>query len=277
MTEPRTYEQLMAEAVRVLTEAARQTRTVGIGEEAKQEQADFAEFLTMAVAGAAANMGGIEEILAGRPGSWEAEYVRQMLGSTVGPDGEQLMEHRTEPLRFVVNVEDILVDYEQWALYDADEQELTQEEFAIAPSYPSGSPELAAALPRSPEQEEAVEGVQRTRDRLEEQREREWAAYGQALADNIRLAAAELLPDLPVPVEVQVVLDYNTEDVDRSESPTWRVWEQAIAATPLPSGLAPRDYPPDAAGRIAHADRDAGRTPRARLDSTQGDLDTDPS
>jgi hypothetical protein len=37
------------------------------------EPADFAEFLTLAVASTAANVGGVEELLAGRPGSWEAD------------------------------------------------------------------------------------------------------------------------------------------------------------------------------------------------------------
>ncbi len=55
-------EQSLVDAVTVLTAAAR-------------TGSDFAEFLTHAVAGTAANLGGIEELLAGRPGSWEAHYV----------------------------------------------------------------------------------------------------------------------------------------------------------------------------------------------------------
>jgi hypothetical protein len=47
---------------------------------------DWAEFVTLALAGAAANIGGNEQILACRPGSWEAERVRQTLQSTVGVD-----------------------------------------------------------------------------------------------------------------------------------------------------------------------------------------------
>jgi hypothetical protein len=36
--------------------------------------------------------------LAGGPGSWEAERVRETLQSTVAVDDEYLMEHRTEPV-----------------------------------------------------------------------------------------------------------------------------------------------------------------------------------
>src|SRR5207245_583386 len=81
-TDQRRYEELLADAGRVLTEAASRatTRTDRNGREHRQP-ADFAEFVTHAVAGAAANIGGVEQILAGRPGSWEADHVRQMLHS----------------------------------------------------------------------------------------------------------------------------------------------------------------------------------------------------
>ena len=59
---------------------------------------DWAAFVTEALAGAAANIGGTTEILAGRPGSWDAANVREVLESTVGVDDESLWEHRTEPV-----------------------------------------------------------------------------------------------------------------------------------------------------------------------------------
>jgi hypothetical protein len=57
---------------------------------------------------AAANVGGTEAILAGRPGSWEAERVRQVLQSTVGGNDEYLWSHRTEPITITINVASIL-------------------------------------------------------------------------------------------------------------------------------------------------------------------------
>lgn len=127
MTEPRTYDGVLAEAITILTEAARLTRRAGQGAGPEQREAiDFAEFVTLAVAGATANIGSIEEVLAGRPGSWEAESVRSMLISTVGEDETYLMQHRTEPLTIVVNVDDLLNDLGYWELYDQAEDELAR-------------------------------------------------------------------------------------------------------------------------------------------------------
>jgi hypothetical protein len=50
---------------------------------------DWAAFVTEALAGAAANIGSTTQILAGRPGSWEAARVREVLESTVGVDDER--------------------------------------------------------------------------------------------------------------------------------------------------------------------------------------------
>src|SRR5262249_21237478 len=50
-------------------------------------------WLAHALATAAARLGGIEELLAGRPGSWEADLVRQLVAGTVGWDGEYLADY----------------------------------------------------------------------------------------------------------------------------------------------------------------------------------------
>lgn len=110
-TQPRTRDDVLTDAIRILTEAARLTHTVGDGTDAERTiPAGFAEFLTLAVAGAAANAGGIETLLAGRPGSWEADWVRTMLVSTVGADEDHLPEHRTDPIVVPLDVEAILFD-----------------------------------------------------------------------------------------------------------------------------------------------------------------------
>lgn len=115
--------EVFTDAVAVMTEAARLRRQVmrpiagtaggamaGSGATAqrwepdpgKTEPADWPEFVTLALAAAAANVGGIEESLAGRPGSWEADRVRQLLTSTVGEE-DQLWRHRTEPVRILLS------------------------------------------------------------------------------------------------------------------------------------------------------------------------------
>ena len=82
---PRPYGEVLADAVRCLTEAARLTnqpmrQSVSGDWEPNQngtpQRIDWAAFVTEALAGAAANIGGTEAILAGRPGSWEAAKVR---------------------------------------------------------------------------------------------------------------------------------------------------------------------------------------------------------
>jgi hypothetical protein len=84
----------------------------------------WAEFVTHALAGAAANVGGTEQILAGRPGSWEAERVRQTLQSTVGVDDEHLLQHRTEPVVIDLWVESILRDINDTSYDDYRDAEL---------------------------------------------------------------------------------------------------------------------------------------------------------
>lgn len=107
----RPYEDVLADAVRVMTEAARLRRAVyqpastGSGYEVhptETEPADWAEFVCLALAGAAANVGGIEAALQGRPGSWEASRVRDLLASQIGDEDETLLQYRTEPLRIVL-------------------------------------------------------------------------------------------------------------------------------------------------------------------------------
>lgn len=207
-------DELLAEAIRVLTAAARLTRPVLERDDAaseaagravwkesgKRTQVDWAEFVTLALAGAAANIGGVEAALAGRPGSWEADGVRQLLLSTVGHDLEFLHEHRTEPLTITVRVDEALGDRGVWTAYDDAETELTERELAVP------QPAPGAADAEWDEQERQLALLADLRDQLEGQRLRDWAAYGEAVTAHI-LAAAAQRSDLRVPVEVSVQLD----------------------------------------------------------------------
>lgn len=113
----RPYREILHDAIDVLTEAQRLTnqpmRQTSSGQWEPDPDPrsalpiDWAEFVTLALAGAAANAGGIEASLAGRPGSWEAERVRQTLQSTVFDDRD-LMRHRTEPVSVDLWVEEVL-------------------------------------------------------------------------------------------------------------------------------------------------------------------------
>src|SRR3954447_22450125 len=97
-TGTRSWDELLAATISVLTAAARLRRPTVAGTERETTvPTDFAEFVTLAVAGAAANVGGIDPVLAGRPGSWEAGYVRDVLVSTVGSGEEDPWGARTQP------------------------------------------------------------------------------------------------------------------------------------------------------------------------------------
>lgn len=58
--------------------------------EAFEGEHDFAGWLTPVLARVAARAGGTEALLAGRPGSWEAAFLRDLLTATLGPGDEQL-------------------------------------------------------------------------------------------------------------------------------------------------------------------------------------------
>jgi hypothetical protein len=237
--EPRAYADVLADAVAVLTEATRLStqrvrRTSDGGWEpdpdAPPDRIDWAAFVTEALAGAAANAGGIDTVLAGRPGSWEAARIRDTLISTVGDDEADLMRHRSEPVDIVLTPRQILYDLsdlEHMGGYDDAEHELLRRE-EIAPSVPIQSgdldwvsdpvrvAEVEAAVraeaenptPLPPEEQTIDDGlaaVQVLRDRLEAQRRAELADYGRALAAAVTERVAAL--NLPVPVSVTVDLD----------------------------------------------------------------------
>jgi hypothetical protein len=57
---------------------------------AVEEEHDFAGWLADVLARVAARTGGSDALTAGRPGSWEASLVEQLVGGTVGYDDEYL-------------------------------------------------------------------------------------------------------------------------------------------------------------------------------------------
>ncbi len=220
--------------VGLLTKSARQIRTSRVAACLEEDQlADFAEFVSLGVAGAAANVGGIDRLLAGRPGSWEAGYVRDLLVSTVGWDEEYLWEHRTEPLVIHVAVDAILTELGIAGLFDESDAEITGREDAVGvvydvldpngtwncsdPTAPPLTDEAIAALEgwvrpgyhvhREPtaKQDAELDRLQILRDQVEALREAEWAAYGQAFQASV-LAELDREPvqGLRVPVEIRV-------------------------------------------------------------------------
>jgi hypothetical protein len=57
---------------------------------AARAEHDFAGWLAAVLAQVASELGSSDAITAGRPGSWEADLVQQLIKGTVGYDGEFL-------------------------------------------------------------------------------------------------------------------------------------------------------------------------------------------
>lgn len=110
LSQVRPYDSVLRDAISVLTEAGRLRRSAPRPDPGRTEPADWAEFVTLALAGAAANLGGIDTALTGRPGSWEADGIRNLLEAAVGLDERDLWRHRTEPLRITLWVEDLVLE-----------------------------------------------------------------------------------------------------------------------------------------------------------------------
>jgi hypothetical protein len=75
--------------------------------------------------------------LAGRPGSWEAAKVEDLLYATVGSDQADLWQHRTEPVQLDVDVDELLsTRTEAWSQYDDAEQLIYAQQIAAEKADP---------------------------------------------------------------------------------------------------------------------------------------------
>ncbi|HEX7164383.1 MAG TPA: hypothetical protein VF223_24460 [Trebonia sp.] len=268
--------EVLADAIRVLTEAAclrrpvmQQSANGGWEPHPTQtEPVDWAEFITLAVAGAAANVGSIEKALEGRPGSWEAEAVRSMLLSTAGGDPEGLLRHRTEPIRVVLRPAVILYDLGYADLYDESRQIIQAEQdrhmwrYRLqqdrtwspldpgAPAYadafdvpePPAAMDLAETLspgtflvvPRSAADEAACDALDDLEAALDDlQDEGDPRAYGEALKATMLAEAGRMYPGVAVEITIDTA-DEITIDTDewiwRDDSPYFSPKEPLVDA-----------------------------------------------
>jgi hypothetical protein len=65
--------------------------------DAVREEHDFGGWLAGVLATAAAELGSTAALTAGRPGSWEADLVQQLVCGTVGWDDDYLSAYAKEP------------------------------------------------------------------------------------------------------------------------------------------------------------------------------------
>ena len=64
--------------------------------DAVREEHDFGGWLAEVLATAAAELGSTAALISGRPGSWEADLVRQLVHGTVGWDDDYLASYAKE-------------------------------------------------------------------------------------------------------------------------------------------------------------------------------------
>lgn len=213
------------QAVEALTAAARLTRTLAGGQ---VEPGDFPAFLASALAAVAANLGDVEAVTAGRPGSWESALVEQLLSGTLGydPPMSDLLAHRTEPIRVPLNV-----------------AQLVEESGAIPTLY-----EAEDALPEGVyEGDPAVEALTARYRAAYERYAAAFAAAAQDYALTLEGLAVEATvgerPTLRVPVVVVTETDptdaawgsvQNPEEFEGDEV-AWRIWEGARERAGLPT------------------------------------------
>jgi len=216
-------------AAAALTAAARQTRTVELFD--ARLPLDFAGLLAQVVTIVAANVGDVAALLAGRPDSWQAACVRQLVEGTAQG---QLLRWRTEPLQVQLDVDAVFAQLGLLDLYREGIAEATR---------------LATARELTGRSGELVEVIDRLMDL---DRERYLAAYTRTVRE---LAAAR-----GAVVSVEVV------PADGVELPWWdllgsELHQVALRRTPLPmTGTAP-DW---STGVPADALRAAGLTYTAR-------------
>lgn len=232
--------QTRSAAIAALTAIARSTHPGGA-------QVDFADALADIVTTVAANVGSLERLLLGRPGSWEADHVARLVEGTAPED--ELPSRRTDPVELLLNIDDYWLASGLDDVYTDDCDEIDRDRTR----YAEGSSE-----------DETLDDEVVAIDDLEEE---DRSAYIAAWTEQARIAAAELGVTAPVAV---TVLTWETREkypLDRSglEDSIERL---ATQRTPHPTTPELTDLvetmsapPDDLAARI----RAAGHSYRARV------------
>lgn len=233
-------------AIAALTAAARPVDP----DTGEVREADMGEILCRVATAVAANLGSEEALLAGRPGSWEAALIRQVVESTAG---EHLAVYRTVPVRLLLDPEEVFNDLGLWALYDEAMDELNDLDQAVATDENGVMTEAGEA---------EIDAVNAACVAVETLWRADLDAFVASFTAAARAAAAAR--GLTVGVQVQRV------DVDAGPAPLHDLAEALYAAAfeqaVLPSGLRRIDYP--AGTRPGDIDREAGRGYLARTTPT---------
>lgn len=216
---------------------------------------DGGEIVSHLLATVAANLGGMHTITAARSGSWEADYVDQMLRSTVGYDGEHLLAYRTHAIEVVECIDGGLFDNYLDGVYDDSVSLIDDYEMSH-----TSDADYDAALDR----------VDAARVLIERLAEADYTAYRRAYDNHVATAAEELRRDRSLPTSVDVRVRWvpgNEADQTTRSREDWgtvehELAEKAFTATPPPGFDAPIDW---SKGEPVDQLRAAGRLPHQRI------------
>lgn len=207
---------------------------------------DMADFLASAVTATAANLGSVDQLLAGRSGSWEADLLSQLVTGTGGHDRDDLITRRTEPVVIHLNVARQVED-NAWD-HDRDTTPFYEDVEAVDASFPDIE---------DPDDERAWQAAV---DAVTAKWTARYTAYADAFTAAVHTAAAQL-PGLRVPVIVHTVTDPDAPtsggpahpDYDAGDLLAHRLWLAAYNAVPLPTGLdeSTDGHRPEPAGHVA--------------------------
>lgn len=211
-----TFADDVSEIIRQLTAIARRTYTAPDG---SQQRHDFGEVISVAVTAAAANLGGTEELLAGRPGSWESHYVRQIIASTAGE--HDLARYRTEPLMLLLDPETIFEDAGLREQFDEADDELSA-------GYHNGTEPDDGGVNDA--------AVDARRQALEAGYTQALDAYFAAYVDSVQNITGQL--GISARIEVKRVVDYRVEPGGESLADVLHTI--ALERTPLPEHIVPK-------------------------------------
>lgn len=230
-----------------------------------QRDGDGAEFITHLLATVAANLGSSDAVTAGRPGSWEAAGVSDLLRSTVGYDDEYLLTYRTEPIEIVVNSVYELDDLGMFEIYEASTNHIGRALFADR-----WTPSRDRLTLNELEQIEAIEEL------LAELEHRERAEYQRRFTATVQARLEQLRTDDPhrYPEHLTVTVRFADEDASYPASNDdltdgWGsdlaslLYQHARETTPLPG----TDTAPDWTVGQRHAETvlAAGHWPHLRI------------
>jgi hypothetical protein len=259
------YQQSFAIAADAIADAIR----TGIG--------DGGELICHLVATVAANLGSLDAITAGRPGSWEASHVDGILTSTVAAG--ELLRWRTAPIEIVENLKMLLYGLDLGEeLYEASLEQIWVALEDAGHGIDTGDPNVRQLT---------VEGEARYDAAIEPIRAlqaEDFARYADAFTAAVRVVADEmeyLLPEVAVSVRFADDVDadgnqepltadlngarYEAEYGPLTEAPLEvQVWQAARALVPPPGFTVPlRDL--EAGGNLVDQLVAAGRLPHQRI------------